>query len=76
MASNAKERWKAPIETDGDLQLGEKASWKGQTLYCKKLAIVDGAKLVGRIKVPYVRPEPEVKKKSVAATPQAADDGP
>jgi cytoskeletal protein CcmA (bactofilin family) len=40
------------IQTDGDLALGPKASWKGKTLHSRTLHIADGAKLQGYIKVP------------------------
>ena len=66
------------IETDGQIQLGPKASWKGKSLFGTKLEIADGAKLVGHVKVPYVRPEP-ASKKTAAAVSQIdaiADDGP
>lgn len=70
------------IETDGELNLGPKASWKGKNLYSRALAIADGAQLVGYVKVPYHRPEPEKKpeRKSAAAKKAAAvlfdDEGP
>src|SRR5688572_895886 len=67
------------IETDGQILLGPKASWKGKSLFGTRLEIAEGAKLVGHVKVPYVRPEPAAKK-SAAAAPAAAisanDDGP
>lgn len=67
------------IETDGQIHLGPKASWKGKSLFSTKLEIAEGAKLVGHVKVPYVRPEPATKK-TIAATPVPAsitnDDGP
>src|SRR5262245_28757207 len=46
------------IETDGVMELGPKASWKGQTLHSLRLNIAEGAKLVGHVKVPFIRPEP------------------
>jgi hypothetical protein len=52
------------IETDGDMLLGPKATWKGQTLQSKSLHIADGAKLIGIIKVPWQRASPEKKTKS------------
>lgn len=66
------------IETDGQVLLGPKASWKGKTLHGTKLEIAEGAKLVGHVKVPYVRPEP-ISKKAAAAAAQSEsveDDGP
>lgn len=41
------------IQTDGELSLGSKASWKGKTLHSKSLHIDDGARLEGYIKVPF-----------------------
>lgn len=70
------------IETDGELMLGPKASWKGKTLYSKSLAISDGAKLVGYVKVPF-QPldEKQAQAELLAALPKAVtsngdDDGP
>lgn len=53
------------IETDGDVDLGPKASWKGTTLLSRSIKIAAGAKLIGVVSVPWHRPEP-VKKKTIA----------
>lgn len=53
----------AAIETDGDVILGPKASWKGQVLQGKSLEIADGAKLLGVVTVPWQRPESNGEKK-------------
>ncbi len=53
------------VETDGDVSLGPKASWKGTTLLSRSIKIAAGAKLIGVVSVPWHRPEP-VKKKTVA----------
>ena len=44
------------IETDGEVQMGPKASWKGSLLQSRSLAIADGAKLIGLVSVPWKRP--------------------
>ena len=54
------------VETDGDVRLGPKASWKGSTLLSRSIKIAAGAKMVGIVTVPWQRPEPEKKKKTVA----------
>ena len=43
------------IEADGDVFFGPKAHWKGKILQSHTLAVTDGAKLYGRITVPWVR---------------------
>jgi cytoskeletal protein CcmA (bactofilin family) len=45
------------IETDGGVVLGSQASWKGPLLQCRTLSVAEGATLVGRIRVPWVRDE-------------------
>lgn len=40
------------VETPGDIQLGAKAEWKGDTLRSSKLIIKDGVKLEGHVRVP------------------------
>lgn len=50
----------AAVESDGEVSLGPKASWKGQQLLSRALTIADGAKLFGDVTVPWDRPEPEV----------------
>jgi hypothetical protein len=40
------------IETDGDLSLGPKSTWKGKSLHSRSLHIAEGAILVGYVKVP------------------------
>lgn len=47
------------LETDGPIVLGDKASWKGKSLMCRSIAIAEGAKLVGYMKIPWQRPEPK-----------------
>ena len=47
------------VETDGEMNFGPKASWKGGTLCSKSLNIADGAKLIGVIRVPWTRAEPK-----------------
>lgn len=44
------------IETDGDVRMGPKSSWKGKTLMSRSLEIAAGAKLVGVVTVPWHRP--------------------
>jgi hypothetical protein len=46
------------VETDGAIQLGPKASWKGRTLQSRTLTVADGATLLGRITVPWAREDP------------------
>jgi len=58
----------AVIETDGEMLLGAKASWKGASLRSKSLNIADGAKLLGVVKVPWIRPEVELAKKAAKMT--------
>lgn len=45
------------IETDGDVTIGPKASWKGGALQSKRLLISEGATLVGHVQVPWERAE-------------------
>lgn len=45
------------IETDGDVTLGPKASWKGKALQSRSLFISDGATVDGQVVVPWQRPE-------------------
>ncbi|NNF43841.1 MAG: polymer-forming cytoskeletal protein [Phycisphaerales bacterium] len=45
------------IETDGNVELGPKASWKGTVLHSRTLKISDGASLHGRVQVPWKREE-------------------
>jgi len=54
------------VETDGDVDFGPKASWKGSTLLSRSITIAAGAKLVGVVSVPWQRPEPEKKKETAA----------
>jgi len=54
------------VETDGDVHLGPKASWKGSTLLSRSIKIDAGAKMVGVVTVPWHRPEPVTKKKTTA----------
>ena len=53
------------VESDGDVRLGPKASWKGKSLQSRSLAIADGATLLGVVSVPWQRPEPAPPKNSV-----------
>ena len=53
------------VETDGDVHLGPKASWKGSTMLSRSIKIAAGAKMIGIVSVPWHRPEP-VKKKTGA----------
>ena len=46
------------VETSGPMLFGPKASWKGGTLCSRKLEIADGAKLIGNIRVPWLKEEP------------------
>lgn len=50
------------IITDGHIKLGPKAAWKGKSLRCSSIDIAVGAKLIGEIKIPWVRPKTEKKK--------------
>ncbi|MHC4949174.1 MAG: polymer-forming cytoskeletal protein [Planctomycetota bacterium] len=43
------------IETDGAVELGPKATWKGKKLQSRSLAIANGATLTGVICVPWER---------------------
>jgi len=43
------------IETDGDVVLGPKASWKGDYLFSRSLSIAGGAKVLGSVTVPWRR---------------------
>jgi hypothetical protein len=45
------------VETDGEVVLGPKASWKGEHLYSRSLSIADGAKILGIVTVPWQREE-------------------
>ena len=59
------------VETDGDVDFGPKASWKGSTLLSRSIKIAAGAKLIGVVTVPWQRPEPVKKKETVAKTTTA-----
>ena len=43
------------IETDGLVKLGPKALWKGKSLRCGSIDISEGAKLIGELKIPWLR---------------------
>ena len=45
------------IETDGDVRLNAKSSWKGKRLASRALRVEDGAMLNGHVSVPWVREE-------------------
>ena len=62
----------AAIETDGDVSFGPKSSWKGKILQGRSIKIAAGATLLGIVKVPWHRPEPARKKKTVSAKKTAA----
>lgn len=47
------------VETDGDVTLGPKASWKGDHLFSRSLTIEDGATILGVVTVPWTRPTAE-----------------
>ena len=48
------------VETDGEVLLGAKASWKGDTLQSRKLTMAVGASVAGWVTVPWVRDEEEM----------------
>ncbi len=58
------------VETDGVVKMGPKASWKGESLRSRSLAIVAGAKLLGVVTVPWHAPEPEKPTRPPTATPK------
>ena len=58
------------VETDGQVRLGPKSSWKGSSLQSRSLAIVAGAKLLGVVTVPWHRPEPKKPTRPPTATPK------
>ena len=41
------------IEAEGDVRLGAKAAWKGESLQSRSLAVKEGATLLGRVNVPW-----------------------
>jgi hypothetical protein len=66
------------IETDGEMNLGPKAYWKGASLSSRSLNIAEGAKLIGIVKVPWQRSGGEPRKNgsgsaTVATAPIAPD---
>jgi hypothetical protein len=48
------------IETEGTVHFGPSAIWKGKSLRSRTLAVEDGAQLNGRVRVPWLREEPEL----------------
>ena len=58
------------VETDGVVKMGPKASWKGESLRSRSLAIAAGAKLLGVVTVPWHRPEPKKPTRPPTATPR------
>lgn len=56
------------IETEGAVELGPKAFWKGKSLQSRALHIAAGAKLVGTVTVPWNRPTPTKKKTAKKVT--------
>ena len=63
------------VETDGDVHLGPKASWKGSTLLSRSIKIDAGAKMVGVVTVPWHRPEPVEEKKTTEGTTARRHEG-
>lgn len=55
------------VETDGPVELGPNASWKGKSLQSRSLLIAPGAKLMGVVSVPWNRPEPPKPARTSAA---------
>lgn len=45
------------VATDGPVELGPKAVWKGKHLQSRTLAVSDGATLAGHVQVPWTREE-------------------
>ena len=62
------------VETDGEVTLGAKASWKGKALQSRSLSIADGAKLQGLIVVPWDRGEQESVAVEATTQPEAVAD--
>ena len=62
------------IETDGDVRLGPKASWKGKSLSSRSLSVADGAKLMGVITI-IRRPADEEPVPPPARSPPAGRTG-
>ena len=48
--------------TEGKMELGPKAVWRGRSLQSQSLAIADGARLEGDITVPWSRAEKDTAK--------------
>jgi cytoskeletal protein CcmA (bactofilin family) len=44
------------VETEGAVELGPKASWRGRAMHCGVLTVADGAKIEGLLIVPWQRP--------------------
>ena len=47
------------IEAEGEVRLGAKAAWKGESLQSRSLAVKEGATLLGRVNVPWECEEQE-----------------
>jgi cytoskeletal protein CcmA (bactofilin family) len=56
------------IETDGDLAMGAKSSWKGDELQSQSLTVKDGATLSGYVCVPWIRGDEEDEDSAKATT--------
>ncbi len=64
------------IVTDGDVELGPKATCKGKLLQSRALAVADGAKLMEVVSVPWERPEPKRPRgNGASATPSPSTTG-
>jgi cytoskeletal protein CcmA (bactofilin family) len=60
------------VETEGEVTLGPKASWRGRALQCRLLSIADGAKVDGNLVVPWTREAEPMETRRGAARPAAA----
>jgi len=45
------------VETDGHIELGPKAAWRGKSMRCGSIDIAVGAQLIGEMKIPWKRPK-------------------
>ena len=60
------------IETDGDVRLGPKASWKGKSLSSRSLSVAEGAKLMGVVTISRRPADEEPLPPPASKTPRAA----
>ena len=60
------------IETDGDVRLGPKASWKGKSLRSRSLSVAEGAKLMGVVTISRRPADEEPVPTPARKTPRAA----